>query len=732
MTFGHEKRQMLAWIALLAPVPLPFNETLEWPALFVYELVLVYFLQRLERGRVMVLPNWVLNVLGLVYLPLLAVDLKASIVRTRPVAALIHLIMFLILVKLYSMRHERDKWHLMIAAFFLFVGGMATSTHLAVALYLLAFMALGLFVLARFAYLHMLSAGRHRAAAPARPPAADPEMAGSRSAARKLPWRAPLAVGTALVVAIAVPTFATLPRLREPFILGSGGGSGSLIRVTGFSDSVDLSLTTSIRRNREVVLRLKFSDGDARNGEEMRFKGATYDRYEDRRWHSDVSRALSPEAEEDGDRRFRLADGAEVAEVQIFREWLSSRSLLLPEESVAVTIKMPTVIMDPGGAVHLPGMPRADLRYRAALASEARNEVRLGPPGAGEGRARAALDQGGITGRMRDLARRVMGEGTPAERVDRLEKHLLSEYAYTLDFVGRDGDNPLEDFLFVYKSGHCEYFASSMVLLLRAEGIPARLVTGFLGAEYNPLEGYYMVRQDNAHAWVEAYTPSRGWRIYDPTPPEGRPSVRPRDFVQLMSQLYDFLTFRWDRWILTYGAEDQRSFFDGVRQRVSELWRQLAGWASSEEERQRREPLGGVDSADDQVIRSPRLWLDEMPWWIASILFVAAVLTLVVWHRRQPPTGAAAYRSLRRSLERAGLALRESSAPLELRDLAAARYPSAAEATRRVVELYLRESFAEVPLARDERAGLEDLVRSVRAAMRRTDRERERAARRTR
>ena len=75
----------VAWITLLAPVPLPFNEPLEWPALFVYELVLVYFLQRLERGHAMVLPNWVLNVLGLVYLPLLPVRL-VELMRARGIA----------------------------------------------------------------------------------------------------------------------------------------------------------------------------------------------------------------------------------------------------------------------------------------------------------------------------------------------------------------------------------------------------------------------------------------------------------------------------------------------------------------------------------------------------------------------------------------------------------------------------------------------------------------------
>ena len=195
--------------------------------------------------------------------------------------------------------------------------------------------------------------------------------------------------------------------------------------------------------------------------------------------------------------------------------------------------------------------------------------------------------------------------------------------------IVRDGETPLEDFLFVYRSGHCEYFASSMVLLLRAENVPARLATGFLGAEYNPLEGYYIVRQENAHAWVEAYTPARGWRIYDPTPPEGRPSVPARDFFHFMSQVYDYLTFRWDRYVLTYGAEDQRTFFQDVRQRLADLWRDLTGWALGGEETAPRDFIPGVEASNDVVIREPELWLSQVPLVLPSSIGVRLTSTQI-------------------------------------------------------------------------------------------------------
>ena len=723
MTFGQEKRQMLAWMALLAPLPLPFNEALEWPALFVYAVFLVWFLQRVESRRSTVLPNWVLNVLGLAYLPVLAIDLQASFARSRPVTALLHLIMFLILVKIFSIRREKDKWHLVMACFFLFLGGMATSTHLASGFYLLGFMMFTLALLARFAHLHML-AGVQR---PRQEPAADP---GTPSRVRRpIPFRGPLVAGTLLIVAIAVPTFATLPRLREPFILGAGG-SGGLIRTSGFSDSVDLSLTSSIRNNREVVLRVKYSGDDAANDADLRFKGATYDRYEGRRWHRRLQHAdtLAPELDPEHGQLFRVSAAKAVAKVEIFRERLNSRSLLLPMETVGVAIDSPFVHVDLGSAVYLPGPPADTIRYDVLVASQPRIEARLARLAEASLEVAAAnplsaLDQSGVSEAIRQLAREVAGEGTPAEKADRIEAHLLAQYVYTLDFLGRDSENPIEDFLFTYKSGHCEYFASSMVLLLRAVGIPARLSTGFLGAEYNRLEGYYMVRQENAHAWVEAYTPSRGWQVFDPTPPEGRPGAPERSLLQLMSQFYDYLTFRWDRWVLTYGADDQRTFFQEMRERFTRLWQELTGWGSQEEDAAPSLPVGGVESSKDDVIREPKLWLDKVPLPLAVLGFLAVVAGIVVWHRRRPLSGAAAYKLLRSWLERAGVTVTDSLAPLELEQLALARYPSAAAPTRGLLELYLRESFGEAPLDASERTRLREYLHGVREAMKQDDRQ---------
>ncbi len=100
-----------------------------------------------------------------------------------------------------------------------------------------------------------------------------------------------------------------------------------------------------------------------------------------------------------------------------------------------------------------------------------------------------------------------------------IEQRLQSDFDYALEVQLPPGADPLVAFLTVGRAGHCEYFASAMALIARARGIPTRVVGGYRVHEKNPLGGYYIVRERNAHAWVEAYIKGEGWRTFDPTPP---------------------------------------------------------------------------------------------------------------------------------------------------------------------------------------------------------------------
>ncbi len=128
MTFAREKRLLLGAVALLAPLPLPLTDALEWLVLGAYLVAVAAFLRRAYLGAERWLGNRALNLLGLAYLPLMVVDF-ASIGQTQVVRPILHLTLFGVAAKLWSLSRERDKWQAWIGIFFVFLAAMATSVH---------------------------------------------------------------------------------------------------------------------------------------------------------------------------------------------------------------------------------------------------------------------------------------------------------------------------------------------------------------------------------------------------------------------------------------------------------------------------------------------------------------------------------------------------------------------------------------------------------------------------
>ncbi|MGD8457552.1 MAG: transglutaminase-like domain-containing protein [Anaerolineales bacterium] len=126
--------------------------------------------------------------------------------------------------------------------------------------------------------------------------------------------------------------------------------------------------------------------------------------------------------------------------------------------------------------------------------------------------------------RIMDLARELtFSHTTPYDRAVAIERYLRS-FPYTLDLPQRPaGVDTVDYFLFTLKKGYCDYYATSMVVLARAAGLPARFVSGFIGGTYDAENGYYIVTADQAHSWVEIYFPEHGWIAFEPT--AGRPSI---------------------------------------------------------------------------------------------------------------------------------------------------------------------------------------------------------------
>jgi transglutaminase-like putative cysteine protease len=161
-----------------------------------------------------------------------------------------------------------------------------------------------------------------------------------------------------------------------------------------------------------------------------------------------------------------------------------------------------------------------------------------------------------IDARVGELAHAIVkGDPSPLADARMLERYLKTHYGYTLELPQFEPSDPLAYFLFRRKKGHCEYFASSMAVMLRALGIPSRVVTGFQSGVYNPISGSQLIRSSDAHSWVEAWLPQRGWTTFDPTPTDPD-SLRLSVWTRL-GFYADAAEVFWQDWVLNYNLDRQ-------------------------------------------------------------------------------------------------------------------------------------------------------------------------------
>src|SRR5260370_1152442 len=177
--------------------------------------------------------------------------------------------------------------------------------------------------------------------------------------------------------------------------------------------------------------------------------------------------------------------------------------------------------------------------------------------------------------RIPNLARQITTRANTAyDKARAIEGFLRSRYGYTLNLVGKPGTDPLANFLFVTRAGHCEYFASAMTILLRTLDITAREVNGFLPGEYNDLAGDYIARASDAHSWVEAYFPGSGWVTFDPTPA----AVAKSGLLSRLGKYIDWMQLSWNEWVINYDFGHQAQMAQNV-QRASRNWTEsLRAW----------------------------------------------------------------------------------------------------------------------------------------------------------
>ena len=307
----------------------------------------------------------------------------------------------------------------------------------------------------------------------------------------------------------------------------------------GFSSNLQLGSTRGMLESSKVVMRLDGARVDY-------LRGAVLDDYDARhqRWSSsfDDTRVDLPAdtAQDDTTTRIRMARSAPVAHGGEARWFLPGDACDLRSESGHVRV-------DAFGIAH-PDPPTVanEISFRSGATCQAAAARRLP-----DARAPGPLDlvlTPKLKGQLDPLAESwTLNATTDRAKLDAIALQL-GRFGYSLDVQRRRGVDAVVDMLFIHREGHCELFATAMALLARSRGIPARVVSGYRASEVNPVTGLTVVRERNAHTWVEAWVDGR-WDTWDPTPMtelvrRGKPSG--------WDQAAEVVAWSWDRTIATF------------------------------------------------------------------------------------------------------------------------------------------------------------------------------------
>lgn len=282
----------------------------------------------------------------------------------------------------------------------------------------------------------------------------------------------------------------------------------------------------------------------------FKWRGAALGSFDGQRWFNPAADVETVRVDEGrailvGDEQRRRTGTRITYEVQL--ETAASDVLFFAGLPEVLWIHSPSVARSTAGVYRLKNAPRERLRYGAI------SYLNDAPATAAGG---AYLQLPSVDSRVASLARHATSQASSDEaRARALQDYLSQSFAYTTELPSESAADPLADFLFVRRKGHCEYFASAMAVMLRTLGIPSRLVTGFQGGVLNPISGWSVVRASDAHAWVEAWIPGRGWMSFDPTP-AARQTARPSVLARLFFYM-DAAEMFWQDWVVNYDIQRQ-------------------------------------------------------------------------------------------------------------------------------------------------------------------------------
>ena len=502
--------------------------------------------------------------------------------------AAVHFLLLVTVVRLYSASTDRDAIFL---AMLSFAAMLAAAVFTVDPNFFFLFVAYLLFAVATFLGMEI----RRGASGAVFPPMA--EAAWERRFYRAISLAAlSVAVGA---VAIGSLLFFFFPRVNAGYFARTGFQPSLM---TGFSDSVELGQIGEIKKDSTVVMRVR--TGKAVDYPLLRWRGIALSTFDGRRWFSHEKPHTLHTSGLDG--WINLA-GPSALEQAIFGQ-LSYTVLLQPLASDAIFVpgqvvqlrgnfandanryyisqRSSTLATDSAGSVFNPSHNFVQIRYDglSLLPAVRPAAARFAATEYPEEMRRVYLQlPERLDPRIPELARKITAQvSNPYDKALLMESYLRRNFGYTLNLAGKPGVDPLAQFLFVTKAGHCEYFASAMAVMLRTLGIPSREVNGFLPGEFNDVAGDYIVRASDAHSWVEAYFPGNDWITFDPTPAAnpGAPGLFSR-----LNLYLDWMQLNWNEWVVNYDFAHQLLIAKNVQRNSTDYSAALRAWFQRTQER---------------------------------------------------------------------------------------------------------------------------------------------------
>jgi len=341
-----------------------------------------------------------------------------------------------------------------------------------------------------------------------------------------------------LSIPLATIIFIVLPRTNYPLFSSLGYSN---ISKSGFSDEIGLGEVDSIQNDDRIAFRVAMEKVDR----PLYFRGVVFDIFEKNRWKSSKSNKISNQKSLNG----------EVVEYEI---------LLEPHfENFLITVDYPLKIDD--GKLGIFFTDKLEVKDKNIIAKKIRYK---GVSYLSE-KFRDRIDNkfysdiSNVSGKILKFAENFKRDDS-YKTAKAIMDYLKSNISYSLKDLPT-GEDSLEDFLFSVKKGNCEFFASSMAVLLRSNNIPARLVGGFKGGYYNENGKYYAIPNKNAHVWVEAYIDGY-WVRFDPTPANivNFTDKKLLPFKLKLQMYFDYISYYWTIFVINYDFQKQIGLFKNV------------------------------------------------------------------------------------------------------------------------------------------------------------------------